>query len=172
MITRVLLIPRIAIFSALIYVLSLGTTFLPNFNFIFFIIFISGYMWGVLPGMMVGALGMALWTSFNPFGPAIFPIMLAQIIGASMSGMVGGFFNKGDLLKNKNIIKLIISAVICSILFYLPVNFVDAWVFQPFKERFIVGAFWSLISIGANSIIFPLLFNALKPFLEKERMKK
>ncbi|MFQ5453650.1 MAG: ECF transporter S component, partial [Candidatus Zixiibacteriota bacterium] len=90
------LIPRIALFSALIYVLSWGTIYLPNINFVFFIVFSAGFMWGALPGILVGAIGMGLWTLFNPYGPAPFPIMLVQVGSSSLSGLVGAF------LKNKN----------------------------------------------------------------------
>ena len=64
------LITRIALFSALIYVFSLGTFYLPNINLAFFIAFSAGFLWGKLPGALAGGVGMWLWTSFNPNGPA------------------------------------------------------------------------------------------------------
>ena len=82
-------ITRIALFSALIYVLSWGTFYLPNVSLVFFIVFIAGYMWGLGSGILIGAIGMGLWTFFNPYGPAQIPIMAAQIVGAAFSGVVG-----------------------------------------------------------------------------------
>jgi hypothetical protein len=46
----------------------------------------------------------------------------------------------------------------CTLLFYIPVNFVDAWVFQPFWPRFVAGMLWTVVSLGFNAVIFPLLF--------------
>jgi uncharacterized membrane protein len=88
---RLRLITRIALFSALIYVLSWGTSYFPNLNFIFFIVFVAGFLWGVVPGMLVGLIGMGLWTAFNPYGMAVPPIMLAQMLGASAGGVVGAW---------------------------------------------------------------------------------
>jgi len=172
MIASIRLIPRIALFSALVYVLSWGTSFLPNINFIFFIVFSAGFMWGVAAGVLVGVFGMGLWSLFNPYGPAIFPVLVAQLVGVSFSGMIGSFFKirnwqtKGGWKIN---ISLIISAVLCTIFFYFPVNVVDAWVFQPFWPRFYTGMFWALISLGSNVIIFPLLFRALRFLYIRER---
>ena len=83
MMRRHLLVARIALFSALVYVLSWGTSYLPNVNFIFFIVFSAGFLWGAVPGILVGLIGMGLWTAFNPYGPAPAPIMMAQVIGAA-----------------------------------------------------------------------------------------
>ena len=168
---RPFLVTRIALFAALIYVLSYGTSFLPNVNLVFFIVFSAGFLWGATPGILVGIVGMGLWTMFNPFGPTALPIMIAQVVGAGSSGIVGAAFRRSNweqMSSSKRVFKLIISAIICTILFYLPVNFVDAWMWGPFEERFIGGALWSLISIGSNVVIFPLLFYITLKLYERE----
>jgi uncharacterized membrane protein len=155
---------RVALFAALVYVLSWATTFLPNVSLIFFLVFTAGYVWGTIAGMIVGAVGMGLWTAFNPFGPAMPPIMIAQIGGAAMSGVVGGLATIYGLNRQALPIRtaiLAICSLICTVLFFLPVNLVDAWLFQPFWPRFISSSLWSLISVGSNLIIFPLLYPVL-----------
>ncbi|UCD63758.1 MAG: hypothetical protein JSW34_13630 [Candidatus Zixiibacteriota bacterium] len=159
------LIPRIALFSALIYVFSWGTAYLPNVSLIFFIVFTAGVMWGLIPGLLVGALGMGLWTGLNPYGPAAFPIMLAQIGGSSLSGAVGAAFRRAQWhMKTGRALTfaLVLSALICTLLFYLPVNFVDAWLFQPFWPRFAAGLLWALISVVSNIVIFAVLFRPIR----------
>lgn len=165
MIRRSSLIARVALSAALVYVLSWGTSYLPNVNLIFFIVFSAGFLWGAGPGALVGAIGMGLWTLFNPFGPAAAPVMVAQIIGAVFSGIIGAAFRRivsPHARPNRLVIGLVVSAALCTLLFYLPVNFVDALVFQPFWPRFIGGLIWAAISLGANSVIFPLLFPATR----------
>ena len=165
------LVTRIALFSALVYVLSYGTSFFPNINLVFFIVFSAGFLWGMIPGMLVGIVGMGLWTMFNPFGPAALPIMLAQVGGAGLSGVVGAIFRKSnwkDVSSISRIIKLIIASIICTVLFYIPVNIVDAWLWGPFEQRFIGGALWALISVGSNVVIFPLLFYITLKLYERE----
>ncbi len=165
------LITRIAVFSALVYVLSWGTSYLPNVNFIFFLVFTSGFVWGATAGALVGLIGMGLWTNLNPYGPADIAVMCAQIVGAAAGGPVGAIFNRfklGERTRWSLVSGLVLAAITCTIAFYLPVNVVDAWVYQPFWPRFVVGAVWMLISLGSNAVIFPLLFPVTRRLYERE----
>ncbi|MGH8015977.1 MAG: ECF transporter S component, partial [Candidatus Zixiibacteriota bacterium] len=165
------LIKRIGLFAALIYVISWGTLPVPNVKPAFFIIFSAGYLWGLLPGFLVGAIGMGLWTFFNPFGPAPLPIAAAQVLCAGLCGILGFNFRR---LINPNSTNwqsyffLIAAGVICTLVFFVPVSAVDAWLFQPFRERFIASMFFTIYPLVANILIFPLLFRLLRPFYVKE----
>lgn len=172
MIRREFLIARISLFAALVYVLSLATSMVPNFNPIFFIVFIAGYLWGKIPGIVVGAVGMALWTLFNPYGPAALPVMAAQVVGSALCGLFGGILQNQPIenLKQKFYLTALFG-LLCSLLFFIPVNLVDAYISQPFWPRFWGGMSWLLVSIISNMIIFPLLFVALSPFLVKEKKR-
>lgn len=166
------LIPRIGLFAALIYILSMATAPLPNVNLIFFIVFIAGFMWGAVSGMLVGAFGMGLSTFFSPFGPAALPVMIAQIVGASLSGMFGAVYFSlygNEISKLKLYLWIPIFSILCTLGYFIPVNIVDSWLFQPFWERFYVSSFWSLISVGSNMLLFTLLFPALISFCKKEQ---
>jgi uncharacterized membrane protein len=168
---RLRLISRIALFSALIYVLSWGTASLPNVKLMFFVIFAAGFLWGGVAGLLVGAIGMALWTLLNPFGPAPLPIMAAQIVGASAGGLTGAVYRnwyQPDRPRWAVVLRLILASVLCTTLFYLPVNVVDAWLFQPFWPRFITGLLWAGISLASNALIFPLLFKAAEYLYARE----
>lgn len=168
---RVRLIARIALFSALIYVLSWVTSSLPNVNAAFLIAFSAGYIWGAWPGIAVGAVGMWLWTSFNPLGPAAPPIAGAQIIGLAACGLVGRLFRPlmslHQPMAGRNAF-LLLAAAACTLIYYLPVSVVDAWVFQPFWPRLIGSLGFAGISLIANLIIFPLLFGAVRRICERE----
>lgn len=164
MITRLRMIARVGLFSALVYVLSWATAYLPNVNFIFFIVFVSGYLWGAWPGFLVGFIGMGLWTGFNPFGPAALPIMAVQMIGAGLSGVLGRSFRlffKDVSMTKLQLGALVLAAILCTLIFYAPVIIVDAWLFQPFWPRLISGLPWVAISVGSNILIFPLLFGRI-----------
>ena len=167
------LITRIALFAGLIYVFSWATSYFPNINLIFFIVFSAGLLWGSLAGATVGLVGMGLWTLLNPYGPAALPIMLAQVLGAACSGPIGatmgrtGWQNAG---KGSLAFRLWMGALLCTLAFYVPVNIVDAWLFQPFWPRFITSALWTLISLGSNLVIFPLLFPVTRLLYRREKM--
>ena len=164
------LISRIALFSALIYVLSYATALLPNVSFVFFIVFAGGYLWGALPGLLIGLLGMWLWSSFNPFGPAALPLLIAQMIGAGFGGLMGAFLHRQS--DNGRIppgtLRLVLAAIVCTVAYFLPVNGVDAWLYQPFWPRFIGGMPWVAISIVSNAVIFPLLFGVVTRLYPRE----
>ena len=162
---------RIALFAALIYVLAWGTSFLPNVNLMFFIVFTAGFVWGAAAGVAVAVVGMGLWTVFNPFGPAPLPMMLVQVLGMTVSGFAGAGFSsiyRPGISRIKLILQLSIFSIICTFGFYLPVNIVDAWLFRPFWPRFVTGIIWSLISLGSNLIIFSLLFPVARYLYDRE----
>ncbi len=168
---RPVLVARIALFAALVYVLSWGTSYLPNVNFVFFLVFSAGFLWGLVPGALVGAIGMGLWTVFNPYGMAPLPIAGAQVIGAAGSAVVGTVFRGARWHHGSRApvtARLVFSALLCTVVFYLPVNTIDALLFQPFWPRFVGGAVWGMISLGFNAVIFPLLFQAIRYLYARE----
>ena len=63
--SRARLIARIALFAAIVYVFSWMLAMLPNVKVTFFIIFTAGFVWGLVPGMLVGAVGTGLWSLFT-----------------------------------------------------------------------------------------------------------
>jgi hypothetical protein len=162
---------RIGLFSALVYVFSWVTIYLPNISLIFFIVFSAGYLWGRVPGLLVGIIGMGVWTTFNPYGPAHFYIMLVQLLGASISGLLGAAFRGGaveEKLSGALRFKLALSGGACALLYFLPVMTVDAWLFGPFWPRLIGGLPWVAFSIMANIMIFPMLFGVTQRIKMRE----
>ena len=167
-------VTRIALCSALIYVLSWATVYLPNVSFVFFIVFTAGFLWGIGPGMLVGLIGMGLWTAFNPYGPAHLYIMLAQMLGASTSGLIGHWVRKSGFSPTGSVrlkVKLALSGAMGALLYFLPVSVLDAWLFQPFWPRMIVGMPWIGLSVGANMLIFVTMFPITLRLYERERMQ-
>ena len=159
------LFTRIALFSALVYVFSWATSYLPNVNLVFFIVFSTGFLWGALPGALVGIIGMGIFTAFNPYGPAHPYLMAAQMIGAGLSGPVGAGFSKTAWSGHDRWLSvglLALTGGVCTVLYYIPVNLVDAWLIGPFWPRFVTAWGWTLISLGANVVIFPLLFGVTR----------
>lgn len=169
--TPVRLVARIGLFSALVYVFSWATIYLPNVSLIFFVVFSAGYLWGNLAGMLVGLIGMGVWTTFNPYGPAHLYIMIAQVTGASLSGLLGSLFRAANPRPDLGLglrIKLALSGGLSALLYFLPVMTVDAWLFGPFWVRLIGGLPWVGFSLVANMIIFPSLFGVTRRIMNRE----
>ena len=168
------LLTRIALFSALAYALSWASAAVLNVSLIFFVIFSAGYLWGAVPGMLVGAIGMGLWTWLNPFGPAMLPVAVAQIVGAASNGLVGALYQHANYDQGnriREIVALGLVGVVCSLLFHIPVSAADAWVFQPFWPRFLSGLGFAQLTVLSNAVIFPLLFRIVRPLYDRERSR-
>jgi hypothetical protein len=166
------LLARIALFSALVYVLSWATSYLPNVSLAFFVIFSAGFLWGCVPGLLVGIIGMGIFTTFNPYGPAHPYLMAAQMIGAGLSGLVGATFVRIGWPGYRSwllYVVLALAGAVCTVLYYIPVNLVDAWLIGPFWPRLVTAWLWTLISLGSNIFIFPLLFGVTRYLYDWER---
>ena len=167
------LVARIGLFAALIYILSWATSYLPNVNLAFFIAFSAGYVWGATSGALVGGIGMWLWTSFNPFGPAVPQVALAQVLGMATCGAIGWLARlaaENKILRFDRFPALVLSATVCTLVFYIPVIIVDAWVSQPFWPRIITGLPFVGISLFSNVFIFPTLFYVTERLCKREAM--
>ncbi|MBI5265850.1 MAG: ECF transporter S component [candidate division Zixibacteria bacterium] len=172
--SRARLIARIALFAALVYVCSWMLAMIPNVKVTFFIIFTAGFVWGAPAGMLVGAVGTGLWSLFNPYGPVAIPILVAQVAGSALCGLVGTIFRSTGLYDGSTLFvrtALIICGLLCTLAYYLPVSAVDAWVFQPFRERLLAGIPWVGIALASNAIIFPLLFGVARLLYDRENAR-
>jgi len=168
------LITRIALFAALIYMLAWATAPLLNVKLSFFLAFASGFLWGLFPGLLAGGIGQWLWTFFNPYGPATPWVMIAQVAGLAACGALGSAFRRSILrtsTRSTRIITLALAAVSCTLVFFVPVSLVDAWVYQPFWPRLLGGMPFVAISLAANLFIFPLLFGIILHLYERERVR-
>lgn len=168
------LLARIALFSALAYVLGWACYYIPNVNLIFFVVFSAGFLWGAVPGLLVGAVGMGLFSAFNPGGPADPVVFVGQVIGMSLTGLIGALFLAGrrhEAPMAARIIALVFASILCTVVYYLPVNAADAWVYQPFWPRFTVGLVAAVPTLISNAIAFPLLFGITLHLYARERVK-
>ncbi|MFH2036070.1 MAG: hypothetical protein ABIJ45_06670 [Candidatus Zixiibacteriota bacterium] len=159
------IIARVAVFAALVFIFSYFSMFISGFNLSFFIVFASAFVWGLYPGLAVGVVGFFLWSNFNPFGPAPLPLLISQLIGISMTAVIGKVCSKIITLNNYNpkvIVVLSLAGLFSGLTYHLIVDIVDAWLYQPFIPRLMAGLFFSLITIVSNAIIFPLLYPALR----------
>ncbi|MDZ7268203.1 MAG: hypothetical protein ONB48_10765 [candidate division KSB1 bacterium] len=79
-----------AIFIALTVAGGLLFFAVPGVEVVTATVFLAGFMLGVTRGLLVGGIAEFLYTFFNPLGPAIPPLMLAQVAGMAVSGLAGG----------------------------------------------------------------------------------
>jgi hypothetical protein len=79
-----------AIFIALAVAGGLVMAQIPNVELVSVTIFLSGMLLGIGRGIVVGAVAEFLYSSFNPYGVAAPPLLIAQVISMMLIGAAGG----------------------------------------------------------------------------------
>jgi len=67
-----------------------------NIKFMDLFVFVSGYCFGILPGILVGVFTWLLYGTLNPYG-FVLPIWVATSLGEGLYGLVGGLSKKFGL---------------------------------------------------------------------------
>jgi hypothetical protein len=78
-----------AIFIAL--AVAVGQDPFPNIELVSATIFLSGMVLGARRGLIVGVVAEFLFSSFNAYGPAAPPLLIAQMLSMMLAGVTGGF---------------------------------------------------------------------------------
>jgi len=146
-----------AIFTALAYVSALASVAIPNVSLIFIVVFFAGLLFGKGPGLMVGALGEFLWTSFNPYGMPAVPLILAQVIGMACVGLGGGFLSKKAFLRKHDRRGYFIFALMglfTASVFQILVSITLALLYGPFWPSLFSNLYFALITVISSTLIF------------------
>jgi len=77
-----------AVFTAL--AVAIGQDPFINIELVSATIFLSGFVLGAKCGLVIGAMAMFLFSSFNMFGPPSPPLLVAQILSMMLTGLSGG----------------------------------------------------------------------------------
>jgi energy-coupling factor transport system substrate-specific component len=155
------------ILIALAIALKLPILTLPNIEFFTFIIFCSGYLLGMIEGVIVGVISMSLYTIlFTPYGPPPLPIGTAQIISMALVGFSGGLISRlvpassrQHILSRPIATILIIggSGLLLTFIYDLVTNLASAFVMGQFWPVMIAGIPFALVHVVSNVVIFTTL---------------
>jgi hypothetical protein len=141
---------------------------LPNIEPLTLAFFAVGYAYGVRWGAFVGALGMGIYASFNPLGPAIFPVWVSQLVGMSSVGMIGGMIGKwlrsGETARRRYW-PVVLGGILATLFFDLVTNLAFALAIGPFWAVLVAGIPFAAIHIGSNALLFGLIFPILERWL-------
>lgn len=87
-------------FIAVMTALSVSSNYamigVPNVKFMDLFVFVSGYCFGILPGMLVGVFTWVVYGTLNPYG-FVLPIWIATSLGEGLYGLGGGLSKKFGL---------------------------------------------------------------------------
>ncbi len=96
---------KAAIFSAVAIGMGFSLMLIPNIELITVVVFLSGLYLGIRWGGVVGMTSMAIYSGMNPMGSGLsFPPLFAmQIIGMSLTGIIGGLVRPFFFVKQFNV---------------------------------------------------------------------
>tara|TARA_Y100001936_G_scaffold137558_1_gene134352 strand:+ start:63 stop:587 length:525 start_codon:yes stop_codon:yes gene_type:complete len=96
---------KAATFCAVAIGMGFSLILIPNIELITVVVFLSGLYLGIRWGGVVGMTSMAIYSGMNPMGSGLsFPPLFAmQIIGMSLTGIIGGLVRPFFFVKQFNI---------------------------------------------------------------------
>ena len=89
------------LFVALVVVLGFLLAEVPNVELMTVTVFLSGVILGPVNGIIVGTISIIIYSLFNPYGPPLPPLVLAQILGFALVGWSGGILRRRILPRDK-----------------------------------------------------------------------
>jgi uncharacterized membrane protein len=126
---------------------------IPNIELVTFTAFLGGSVFGVRKGLLVAALGEAIFSAINPIGSGLgYPILyLFQIISIGGAGMVGGLLSPLIMKLRSNLLQVLSLGIVGFLLTF----FYDVLtgLSLPLSTGIMEGTIWGSISTG---IIFYL----------------
>jgi hypothetical protein len=166
-------VARVALFSALAYVLALASAFfIPNVSLIFIVVFAAGAVYGLSYGLAVGGIGEFLWTFFNPYGMASLPITISQITAMMLVGALGATLFHSRILNAVMPHGFWICGVLglaSGLIFQIVLGVVSAWLYGPFWQSLAAGLAFALLMIVSNAVIFPACYPILVKLALREQ---
>ena len=141
--------------------------FIPNVEVISSIIFITGYLAGLTPGILTGTIIFLLYGFFNPYGPSPLPFLIIQCMGGSIIGL-GGYVLRRH--KWDNPILFMLAGLVLTITYDLITNLGGFILFPTGKTlvAYLIAGFpFAAIHSFSNLMIFGLVVYPLTQKLKR-----
>jgi len=158
---------KMGLFVALALALGFALAHIPNVELITLTIFISGCLLGRGKGVVVGGVAMALFAIFNPLGPTVAPVALAQVVGMGFVGFSGGIIGSRMKAFKSSWVRgtfLAVGGFSLTLFYDILTNLAVALAFGLWERWYAVvigGITFSLIHIVSNTLIFALVGGTL-----------
>ncbi|MHA1789126.1 MAG: ECF transporter S component [Candidatus Helarchaeota archaeon] len=162
----------IAMLTALCISVSYILSPLANIELMSFIIFISGFIFGLTVGIGVGTMASLIYYGWNPYGPSNPPIFIACVLCMVLFGVIGGIMRKKDNDKLEysawNVYKFGTVGLLLTLLFDLTTNIITGFIFYGGNViiALVLGIPFLLIHTISNTAVFSGLLipvvNAIK----------
>lgn len=155
----------IAVFVVIAVVLGYTFITVPNVELITATIFLSGYLLGSRKGIIVGVVAEFIYSMFNPYGIALPPLLIAQIIAMGFVGYCGGLLYLTTSKSNNHKLTLIqfgAAGFLLTLIYQILVAIGSVIIIADSTEKLsvsfisfiIAGLLFSFLQIISNTLIF------------------
>lgn len=152
-------VAAVGVFAALAYAGSFALLIFPNVTLSILLVFFAGYLLGKRGGALVGVVSAALISLLNPYGLALLPIFVAQVVAYALIGLVGGMFSSSEAVLPNWRYPLLVAVVALLLAFLLKLWFLLLLIpaialLLIFQQSALVGAFW----LGVLGLLTALIY--------------
>jgi len=147
------------------FVLKMPAIGLPNVEPFTLVYFFIGFRYGIFWGGAVAAMGEFLYSTLNPFGAALPPVLAAQVIGMAVAGVAGGLAARFDPQRIFTLPRrwgLAVAAVIITLFYDVLTNLAMFWTLGNLWAWLVAGVPFSVLHIASNSFLFAFAFPVLR----------
>ncbi|MFX1577613.1 MAG: ECF transporter S component [Promethearchaeota archaeon] len=170
-------IALVAIFAALAVGGNYALSAIPNIELSSIMVFLSGFLFGPLIGVLVAFIAMIIYQIWNPWGAFIPPIGLAVIGCTVFIGIIGGILGKAlqrfDYSDTKWFLMPALFGILLTLLFDLITNFAYTVTFgMPFIVALITGLPFTAVHVTTNAILFGLITQPVTRAVHQLQLKQ
>jgi len=160
------------IMSALALVGNYVLVAIPNVELGSGVLFVTAYLFGLGTAVWCVFIVSIIYTFFNPWGPFIPTIWIAQLIGwifMVIAGMLMGRKDSMEIWSRGRIIELAVVGAVVTLFFDLITTLgYSLWFGIPYFLAVITGLTFILIHVVSNAIIFPAIVPRLDMTMKKQ----
>lgn len=162
-----------ALMVALIVAAGYSLVAVPNVELVTFLVFASGFLLATRLGALVGAFAWGLYSTLNPMGVAVPPVLVAQVACGALVGAAGGFVGPKILERKSRLLGMLLSGLTglsLTLIFQVVVNAAaffaavgtDERTFTALRIFVVAGMAFTAMHLVWNAAVFTL---ALKPVM-------
>jgi uncharacterized membrane protein len=143
--------------------------YIPNFELVSSTVFLSGALFGIRTGTLVGILTYFIFGLLNPMGMSPLPLLLTQVIVGVLIGSCGGLTNKKRWNKAHIILPLGILITLLSDILTTSSGFILFPTKKSFTAYVILGLPFVIWHVFTQGIIYGFV---LTPTIQKIKKRK
>jgi uncharacterized membrane protein len=169
-----LLLTRMAAFVAVGIALGLALAAIPNVELVTAVSFMSGFLLGSLAGAVTGGLIEALFGSLNPLGSSLGLVLIAQMAGMALAGLLGGVAahvsgssRRGFRYSTGIVLFGTLATLIFDVLTNLAFPVMAGFSLSQTLVTLVAGVPFAAIHLLSNLLVFIAIVRPLIPRLEK-----